>query len=276
METLPDLPTAKEARTKHDLLASEIMDLEEQADRLKIRHEQFVQMLEELLRHSDTLAQQSRTLAETHERLGQAAYQAFIAGALPDQPIFADRKACRFRLARLQEDQKRLGNSSSLLQKAKGQALLAINRGELQRERSLARSLEIELGRELIETNSLDLVQCTHTEGIVTEVRRLRTQGARATQAVTQIQAKLEANNHVVPPSVELAKVLSVNRLETELAEYKMQIEARWLQLTTLRSSFPDQLLESVNAIDLPANDELNRLLHDLRAVQSVLGKKRS
>jgi hypothetical protein len=274
MERLPDLQILKDTRSKHDRLASDVIDLEEQADHLRLRHEELLRMLGELASHSDVLAQQSRKLEATHEKLGQTAYQAFVAGALPDQPLLADRKACGFRLARLQDDQKRLATSGWSAHKAKGQALLAINRGELQRERSIARSLEAKIGRDLIETNTIDSVRCSHTQSIIAEIRQLQSQISQAARAVTRLQAQLEAKDHIVPPSMELAEVLSVGRFETDLSECKQQIQAKRLQLPTLRSSFPDQLIASVEAAGLRGDADLSRLLCDLRAVQEWLEKK--
>lgn len=266
--------TVREFKRKHAELAAMIGELEYRGVEIQRQHKEFAGIIDELTRREDELTQQHRELQSLHEPLGEASYQGLLNGHLRDQPLFLERKACGDRTQRLRDEYDHLSQASTLLEKAKAKAQQAVIWGKLRIEQSHERSANAKIGRELIETGSIDLVKCHETEEIVSKLRRQLTQTKEIKESVDEANSRLEAKKSELQTSLGLAEVRSPHQLAKELARCNKEITTKQSQLSSLTASLPDLLLEVADNLPRSEDSDLYASLKEFGGITQALRAK--
>ncbi len=122
--------------------------------------------------------------------LGHAAFQAYHAGEVGNQPCFADRIALQGEIESLQKEHDQLAppSDASFLQKTKAKAQQLVVAGKIKIEELKIGSQETQIGKSLLDSGTEQTIACATTAALLDQVSQQRT-------TITKLRSESEADH---------------------------------------------------------------------------------
>jgi FtsZ-binding cell division protein ZapB len=264
---LPDIQLIREMRRRSDQLRAEIDELKEKTQRLEQEQAEFSGIAEELARRKKVLDEAMEQLKALYQPLGESAYQGLISGNLKHQPLFVKRKTCGDKLNSLREEYERLGEAKGLFDKAKAKAKQAVIWSQIRLEESNAKSLSSKIGQELVETESEHIVECPETGEVLAQVADARQAAEKASAAADEARSNLDGKRVAIQTVFGLKDIQYPKQLQKEIVRCRKLIDVNQAELSDVRHSFPDRLIEASENLELDRSTIFGRILLDLREI---------
>ncbi|MDG2390935.1 MAG: hypothetical protein P8M30_16635 [Planctomycetaceae bacterium] len=209
------------------------------------------------------LAAEKKTLADFAGELGKAAFAGLRAGELPDNPLFADRKALQSRIETLQRQKTELvaGENAGMMEKAKIQAQQLKLAGQIKVEELKIGSADRALGQALLTSKEKPPIQCDQTEEVLQAIADQRQQVTIANEKVEQAEAAVADRKSAGAETLGRSRLHDAASLKSELKEVRKEQRQNEKRITSIRSSVVATGLTTESLRELPGlTDMLSEL----------------
>jgi WD40 repeat protein len=272
-DEMSEVPGVKEFVQEHGRLTNEIAEGEERAERLAKAKEEYEPLEQRVSSCRNALKDAEAELAKLHRPLGTAAFEAFIAGDLEDQPAFADRLIAHKRVQELQQEHDDLAPAADagLTQKAKAKAQQLAVTGKIKLEEMKCSGLETEIGRQVVNGELDDSVRCDSTSEHLRKIAERRESLSGCSSELQEADAAREKTARQLCEAVPLQHIENSKTFDTEMKKCKKTIRESELARSNSARSLADDLKE-LKASVLP--EALNSQLQLSEASQHDISER--
>lgn len=193
------------------------------------------------------LAAGRKKLAGFARELGKAAFAGLRAGELPDNSLFADRKALQTLIETLQRQRFELstGENARMVEKAKIQAQQLKLTGQIKIEELKIGSSDRALGVSMLTSKEKLSVRCSHTEEVLKAIVSQRKQVAIAKEQVNQAETRLAERGSAAADTLARSSLNNASSLKSELKDVRKEHRQNEHSIATLQSSVVAAALET-------------------------------
>ena len=267
---LQDVPAIREFLASHSSLQQEIEATRQRISGVSKAKAEY-ETLEQNFRHrQQELTKAESALASLHRGFGKAAFEAFLAGHVKDQPAFANRMAIHTRLQQLRNEYESLAPSpqAGLLEKGKATAKHLMVAGKIKLEELKIGGADTEIGKHLIEARQEESVRCEATSTVLGQIAGSSKDLADRQKKYEDAKAAVESKGSEICASFALQRMEGSRTLDAELSRCRHLITQKETELVALKNGLPDKLLA---ATTLPQDSQLAHLLTELHQAEAEL-----
>lgn len=216
------------------------------------------------------LAAAEASMEQFARPLGKAAFEGFLLGQTPEQPVFNERLVLQGKLGELRDEYDRLAPSADagMLDKTKAKAQQLMVAGKTKVEEMKIGKLEERIGKDLIASKREESVCCEHTTDILAEVAKHRSRVSELTQESNQAREALDKKKQELAQALQIAAIDSSKSFDAERQSCQSQIAKIEAQRGTLEKELPERLLACEG---LDAQGYLGQFVRDLRDAKAQL-----
>jgi hypothetical protein len=243
-DEMSEVPSVKEFVEEHGRLTTEIAAAKKLGKRLAKAKEKYEPFENRVLDRRDALKNAEAELAKSHRPLGEASFQAFLAGDLEDQPAFADRLASHKRIQELHQEHGDLTPATDvgMVQKTKAKAQQLAIAGKVKLEEMKCGGMESDIGRQLIESELVESVRCDSTSSLLEQVADNRESLSACSSQLQEADAAREKATKQLSEAVPLQHIESSKTFDAEIKSCKATIRQSESSLTEAIRSVIDVL----------------------------------
>lgn len=225
-DEMSDVPGVKQFVEDHGRLTTEIAAAKKLGKRLAKAKEKYEPFENRVLDRRDALKNAEAELAKSHRPLGEASFQAFLAGDLEDQPAFADRLASHKRIQELHQEHGDLTPATDvgMVQKTKAKAQQLAIAGKVKLEEMKCGGMESDIGRQLIESELVESVRCDSTSSLLEQVADNRESLSACSSQLQEADAAREKATKQLCEAIPLQHIESSKTFDAEMKMPKATI----------------------------------------------------
>jgi hypothetical protein len=259
-----DVPSLVDFHRIHRELTDEAENARERAQQVTAAISAHSPLEKALGQRKKELTTAEVDLGKMAQSLGNAAFNAFLAGKIGQLPVFAERLDLHRKIADLESEKLSLTppENAGMIQKAKAKAQQMVVFGKIKLAAMSEGSLETAIGNNLLHNNQEESVRCDQTNGILDAICKQRSIIAGHRAQVSEVQTALENKRTALCQSFGLAKIENASTLDAELRKCQTATQQKEKALTDIEQGLPDKLLAEAT---LPQQGRLAELLADLR-----------
>jgi chromosome segregation ATPase len=249
-DEMSEVPGVKAFVEEHGRLTKEIAEAKGRLGRLSKAKEEYEPLEQSVKSCRKTLKDAEAELAKLHRPSGKAVFQAFLAGDLEDQPLFADRLAAHKRIQELQQEHGDLtpASDAGMVQKAKAKAQQLAIAGKIKLEEMKCSGLETEIGRQVVEGELGKSVRCDSTSDQTDEIAEHRESLATCSSERREADAAREKAAKQLCKTIPLQHIENSQTFDSEMKSCKKAVRESESSLSNSTRSLTDALQDSGKA----------------------------